>query len=143
MSRRVRSYSDNKGRECGKCGEYKPWSEYWSNKKGPYGKNSNCKVCVLSNNKNTERSRHKRFLKSMDSGVYRIKTSIGDYIGESQHMKWRISEHLIPSGKSPVSREVFKEWEVLEYVDSEVLRKEKEAYYIKLYKPKLNTIGVK
>lgn len=34
------------GRECTKCGEFKPWGEFSSHPKGPRRKHPSCKVCV-------------------------------------------------------------------------------------------------
>jgi len=36
---------DEEGRECSRCGEYKPWAEYHKNKAKKNGHQSACKVC--------------------------------------------------------------------------------------------------
>ena len=143
------------GRECSKCGEYKLWSQYNKSSYQKTGYGYICKSCVKviakgyqpewSKRKAKERIAYvKAYKGKMPSGVYRIKTTIGDYIGESKHMKFRIAQHLLPSNTNTlVTREVFKEWEVLEYIEDPVLRLERELYYIGKYKPKLNTLGVK
>ena len=37
---------DDEGRKCSKCGEYKPWSAYNDNRRGPRGKDSRCRGCI-------------------------------------------------------------------------------------------------
>ena len=36
---------DTDGRECNKCGDYKPWSEFTRNSRGPRGRRSECRAC--------------------------------------------------------------------------------------------------
>lgn len=124
------------GRECTKCGEFKPWSSYVKNKNGTNGYSSQCKL------------HFKKELKDWSikegAGVYIIYTTEGEYIGESSRITQRISGHRWPSNHaSPVNHSNYIRWELLEQVDNYTLRKEREAYWIKKLKPKLNTFLVK
>jgi len=59
-------------KECRKCGEVKPLSDFWKSKEGLYGRHSQCKKCSLQRhtewrNKNKEKVAKKsraRYLKS-------------------------------------------------------------------------------
>ena len=135
---------EEKGRECTKCGEYKEWDNFSTLKHGKNGKMSRCKKCACQYNKEVLGTKklndaNRRYRGRLDGGVYKIKTSIGDYIGKSKHMKFRIIQHLTPSSnKHGITKENFKEWEVLEYIDSEAQRKIRERYWIDKLRPELN-----
>ena len=135
------------GRECSKCGKYKEWSKYANLKHGIRGYHSQCRECAkVYANKWYHKypDKHLKLMQdrkdSFPGGVYRIITSIGTYIGQSSAMEWRVVNHLTPKSNSPVTKEVFKEWEVLEYIEDPVLRLERERYYIDTLKPELNTL---
>ena len=94
------------GRECTKCKEFKPWSEFNKLKAGKNGRNSQCKACsskyfkkhYLNGGKekslkwqrdNTKlvRKNVEKYQSRMQPGVYIIYTDEGTYIGESIKME--------------------------------------------------------
>ena len=149
------------GRECTKCFKFKPWSSYNKSKSGKNGHYSQCKECTNTLNKkwrdkaikdgyfvnyyknNAEKIKSivVKHLDNQPGGVYLISTTIGRYVGQSQNMTHRVCDHMIPSNfKSPVTKENFIEWEVLEYIEDKEYRLQRERYYINKLKPELNLL---
>ena len=134
---------DDQGRECTKCGEYKPWSEYNKDKSKANGYNCQCRVCSHKYMK-ANRERHLKVLRDwrlrQPGGVYLITTREGRYVGQSNHMHARVIIH--PSDKtSPCLGKEVLEWEVLEYIEDSVLRLQREKYWIKKLDPELNRLN--
>ena len=144
------------GRECTKCGEYKPWSSFSKQKQGRNGHSSRCKVCCRKyfkkryrnggyekgleyqrNNVDMVKRHIEKYQSKMRGGVYQVYTEQGRYIGQSMKMEGRVWNHKPWNIESPVNTKVLK-WEVLEYIEDPVLRLERERYYIDTLKPELN-----
>lgn len=133
------------GRNCSKCDEYKPWSDYYRLKHGINGYASQCKICMNTSckvyqkkNRTKVQSQQYEYVGKMSGGVYQLHTREGRYVGQSGMLDFRIRNHKCPNSKiRQIAKEVLS-WEVLEYIDDKVLRKQREAYYIKKLKPELN-----
>ncbi len=65
----ARSYIDENGRECSKCGEYKLWGEYFLCRKSSTGHSSQCKVCIAQRSRERYRDRIENPEKYMNSRV--------------------------------------------------------------------------
>jgi len=142
---------------CTKCKKEKSLDEFNKAKRGKYGKSSKCKKCcneymtnryfnqggkdkVLAyhrNNPDIVKKAINKYQKNFTPGVYRLWTEDGDYIGESIKIERRLWNHKDWNTGSPVNKPILR-YEILEVVEDEDLRKERERYYINLYKPVLN-----
>lgn len=152
---RQKGIVSQEGRECCKCGKYKLWSNYSKSKRGTRGYSGVCKTCSLQyakdnkdkfkarikayrdKNKDTLYGNIKRYIDKMDGGVYMVTCEEGRYIGSSKHCISRMRNHRDWNELSPVNSKVLKE-EVLEVVEDEQLRLEREDYWIRKLKPELN-----
>ena len=130
------------GRVCSKCGEYKPYSGYYRQQYGTNGYSSRCKICIRGYHqgefKEKAYGRIKKYVSKQDKGVYIIECKEGTYIGQSKHILMRIRDHRCPGNMiTPVKTKKFK-WRVLELVEDESERLEREKYWIDKLKPNLN-----
>ena len=133
------------GRECTKCGEYKPWSDFSKEKAGKNGRSAKCKKCQVEYGLNNYYSDKQKFhrcnekaRKKQKGGIYQVYTREGRYIGQSQNIKYRVQAHSCKNAQSKVGTLEVLSWEVLEYIEDKVLRKQREAYWIDKLKPELN-----
>lgn len=143
MGRPAKGIVTDEGRECTRCGKYKVWSQY-NKGNGARNYSGHCKGCEIGY---TEKAwkRMKAKIEKQPGAVYRVFTDIGEYIGQTNHIGRRITEHNTPTA---MLRRRFKgitieSYEVLEYIEDPVQRKLREAYYISTLKPELNTLLVK
>jgi predicted GIY-YIG superfamily endonuclease len=84
-----------------------------------------------------------KWLKKLPGGVYLIQTDKGLYVGQSEHVKWRISQHK-HSNQFSVTKTMnanILSWVMLEAIEDPDLRRERELYWIKKLQPELNTRG--
>lgn len=143
--------------ECNKCGAVHPISHYYTitQKNGTLYTYKYCRTChykktkpvraqwVKDNHRRTMELQLKattKHLNSQKGGVYLIKTDIGDYVGHSKHLKYRISQHNSYTQLATATAKGGKilSFEVLEYIEDRELRKEREKYWIRKLKPALN-----
>ena len=116
-------------KECSKCKELKELNEFYPNKSMRLGVTSRCKKCI---NANTVRLRQEQ-----QGGVYFIRAENGTYIGESKHLTVRFNAHRRNDYESKIRGKIL-EYKVLEYVNEEQARKEREVYWISKLNPTLN-----
>lgn len=155
----------DEGRECTICGEYKLYKDYYytkttdrycprckkcsnktmiqggyNNKYAKTDKGKASKHKYYANNKEAFDKRSAKSIQKMQPGVYLITTDQGKYVGQSKHLKLRMYQHR---GKYSVcfGKKILK-FEVLEYIEDEQLRLEREQYWIDELKPELNTEGI-
>ncbi len=68
---------DDNGRECSKCGTYKPWLEYGEYSHSPFGRRPTCKVCMNDRPKRDRRAatkKHLDYLRANDPLKLKAKT---------------------------------------------------------------------
>lgn len=131
-------------KKCSTCLEFKPLSEFSAKKRTL--SNGVEKVSPLSSCKSCRNE--KRRLKYQEEKniciryIYKFIDINGNviYIGKTNNLKTRISNHLSTKGHLP--KKCYKEIYKIEFliVSSDVLMDIKELYYINLYKPKFNSI---
>tara|TARA_B100000902_G_scaffold389079_1_gene435654 strand:+ start:2472 stop:2936 length:465 start_codon:yes stop_codon:yes gene_type:complete len=143
--------------ECNICGAVHPISHYYTitQKNGTLYTYKYCRTChykktkpireqwIVDNHERTMELQLKATMKHLSKqkgGVYLIKTNIGDYVGHSKHLKYRISQQNSFSQNLSVVKKGGKilGYEVLEYVEDREERKEREKYWIRKLKPALN-----
>lgn len=131
---------------CNKCGETKDFSFFYKNKYGKYGLNGKCKQCSsldrkehYKKNKNAYYKAKYRWQEKTNPGVYLITANNGTYVGQSKAIEGRVYGHNCKvNHRSPVDR--ILRWEILEVVEDETKRKEREKYWIDKLKPSLNVL---
>ena len=131
-------------KQCTKCREVKAYEFFYKHSRGKEGLASRCKVCVkgyakkhFQLNKDKYYQNTKNFKSNCTPGVYIIHANNGTYIGESKQIEYRIQEHNVKDNiLSPVDKVI--SYEILEVVKDPILRKEREAYWIKKLNPSLN-----
>lgn len=147
-------------KQCSKCKEVKPLTEFNNQKRNKDGKCGRCKKCVgvyLSkwyrkggkekvlayqrNNPDIVKRAINKYQQDFTPGVYRLWTEDGDYIGESIKIERRLWNHKDWNNGSPVNKPILR-YEILEVVEDTNLRKEREAYWIKKLQPTLNKVLV-
>ena len=81
-----------------------------------------------------------KWLKKLKGGVYLIQTDKGLYVGASEHVKWRISQHRHANNFSVTKTKNAKilSWVMLEEIEDRELRMLREKVWIKLLQPELN-----
>lgn len=143
--------------ECNICGAVHPIEHYYTitQKNGNFYRYKYCRTCHYHKTRpirakwskeNPERfdkltyKAVRNHLDKQKSGIYLIKTDKGLYVGQSKHMKFRVSQQN--TYKSPYSVRgkggTILSWEVLEYVEDREKRKDREKYWIRKLKPALN-----
>ena len=133
-------------KQCTKCGETKAFEFFYKAQTNKDGLTYRCIACKKEDRKISYK-KHKltrledgyKYLNALPKGVYRTVFKQGDYIGEGR-IKLRLQAHR--GGYSNVNDGslTFIRLEVLEYIQDEVKRKEREKYWIKKLNPSLNTL---
>lgn len=82
----------------------------------------------------------KRWRHKQPAGVYIIQTNKGMYIGESDHIPFRITQHKSSKQFGVVKTKGAKilSWHVLETIEDVDKRRKREKYWIKKLQPELN-----
>ena len=82
----------------------------------------------------------KHHLQKQVGGVYLIQTNKGLYVGSSDHIPYRISQHktMKAFGVETTKNAKILTWSVLEEINDYELRLEREKYWIKKLQPELN-----
>lgn len=143
---RQKGIISQEGRNCKKCGEYKPYSYYYKQKYGTNGYSSRCKMCIADYQRGEYKERcyerSKKYVNSQDKGVYLIECKQGTYVGQSKHILSRIRDHRNPGNFiTPVRTKKFK-WKILELVEDTNERLVREQYWIDKLQPNLNKNNV-
>lgn len=148
-------------KHCSKCGTGYPPDHYYTvtNKKtGSVYTYHYCRKChykktkpireqwAIDNPERLHKLQYKATRKHLDqqvAGVYMIQTSKGVYIGESDHVKFRISQHRSENqyGSMAGRKAKILQWHIIEEINDKKERLKREKYYIKLLQPVLNVHG--
>jgi predicted GIY-YIG superfamily endonuclease len=139
---------------CTKCNVEQSVDNYYVIKKTGYTYNY-CKKCHYKKTKpvfqkwrkdnkkqwvNSIKKAVRKWTKKQIAGVYLIETDKGMYVGCSDHIPLRITQHKSKHQSYSLVSRGYKvlDWWLLEEIDDKELRFKREQHFIKVLKPELN-----